>query len=146
MARLGVPSRDSDRSRCGLELARVCTAVKFLARMVPNRRRGDTLHSSFARATVLKSRLNQLQDLGTFPRAANSAPSFTLGCTLVLLSLLCCRNGRARDAWVRSASAGLGRMRGASVACAAALEAIVQASKHLAHQVLRVEGKLVLGW
>ena len=45
------------------------------------------------------------------------------------------RNGRAREAWVRSASAELSRMRVAAIACAYSLESIVKASKHLAHQV-----------
>ncbi|CAN0303247.1 unnamed protein product [Ectocarpus sp. 6 AP-2014] len=45
------------------------------------------------------------------------------------------RNGRAREAWVRSAAGGLRRMRVAAVACAHSLETIVKASKLLAHQV-----------
>ncbi|CAN0028622.1 unnamed protein product, partial [Ectocarpus sp. 13 AM-2016] len=45
------------------------------------------------------------------------------------------RNGRAREAWVRSAAGGLRRMRVAAVACGHSLETIVKASKFLAHQV-----------
>ncbi|CAM9462324.1 unnamed protein product, partial [Laminaria digitata] len=45
------------------------------------------------------------------------------------------RNGRAREAWVRSAAAALQRMSVAAVACAEVMEATVQASKHLAHQI-----------
>ncbi|CAN0155916.1 unnamed protein product [Scytosiphon promiscuus] len=45
------------------------------------------------------------------------------------------RNGRAREAWVRSAAAGLRRMRVSVSACASSLETIMLASRHLAHQV-----------
>lgn len=58
------------------------------------------------------------------------------------------RNGRAREAWVRSAAATLQRMSIAAVACAEVLEPTVQASKHLAHQViaLLVVGETVVFW
>lgn len=56
------------------------------------------------------------------------------------------RNGRAREAWVRSAAAALQRMSIAAVVCAEVLEATVQASKHLAHQVIapQVAGERVV--
>lgn len=58
------------------------------------------------------------------------------------------RNGRAREAWVRSAAAALQRMSAAAVACAEVLEATAQASKHLAHQVivLQAAGRRVVGY